>query len=147
TQGTAYSSGAYWVVRPTRARPDAYRINYRTGGSVSIDQKSWYVQDNWQITDNFMLYLGMRNDSFNNKNTDGVSFVKQDDIWQPRLGFSWDVTGDGRSKLFGSLGRYSLPVAANVSLRAASPSYYTVDYYDYLGSYDPVSGKPNVAAT
>ncbi|TAA12152.1 TonB-dependent receptor [Pseudoxanthomonas winnipegensis] len=146
-QGTAYSGGARWVIRPNRARPDAYRINFRTGGKVEIDQKSWYLQDNWQITDTFMLYGGIRNDSFENKNTDGVSFVKQDDIWQPRLGFSWDVLGDGNSKLYGSLGRYSLPIAANVALRAASASYYTVDYYDYLGSYNPVSGVPNVAPT
>jgi len=158
-QGTAYSGGAYWVIRPDHRvyadenddvgtlRPDAYRINYRTGGSVEIDQKSFYLQDNWQITDNFMLYGGIRNDSFDNKNGNGASFVKQDDIWQPRLGFAWDVLGDGNSKLFGSLGRYSLPIAANVALRAASASYYTVDYYDYLGSYDPVSGVPNVAPT
>jgi hypothetical protein len=145
-QGTAYSAGAYWVIRPDRARPDAYRINYRTGGNVEIDQKSFYLQDNWQVTDNFMLYGGIRNDSFDNKNGSGASFVKQDNIWQPRLGFSWDVMGDGNSKLFGSLGRYSLPIAANVALRAASASYYTVDYYDYQGSYNPVSGVPNVAA-
>jgi hypothetical protein len=153
-QGSARSSGAAWAIRPEHIdpdtgelRPDAYRTVFRTGGNVKIDQKSWYLQDNWQITDNFMLYGGIRNDSFENKNSDNVSFVKQDDIWQPRLGFSWDVMGDGNSKLYGSVGRYSLPIAANVALRAASASYYTRDYYDYLGSYDPVSGVPNVAGT
>ncbi|SNT81167.1 TonB-dependent receptor [Stenotrophomonas sp. CC120222-04] len=144
-QGTAYSAGAYWSINS--ASKTAVRTNYRTGGSVRIEQNSWYLQDNWQVTDNFMLYLGVRNDSFKNKNSDNITFVKQDNIWQPRLGFSWDTTGDGRSKLFGSLGRYSLPIAANVALRAASASYYTADYYTYLGSYDPVSGKPNVAPT
>ena len=141
-QGDSYSAGAYWVIRPTYA----YRINYRTGGSVEIRQKSWYLEDNWQITDNFMLYYGVRNDSFNNKNSAGVSFVKQDNIWQPRAGFSWDISGDGDSKLFASLGRYSLPIAANVALRAASASYYTVDYYTYSG-VDAVSGVPNVTGS
>jgi len=140
--GSSYSSGGYWILQPDYA----YLINYRTGGSVEIGQKSWYLQDNWQITDNFMLYGGIRNDSFDNKNTDGVSFVKQDDIWQPRLGFSWDVAGNGDSKLFGSLGRYSLPIAANVALRAASASYFTYTYYTYDG-VDPVSGAPNTTGS
>lgn len=137
TSGTAYSSGGYWRLYDGYAR----LINFRTGGGVKIDQKSWYLQDNWQITDNFMLYGGIRNDSFDNKNSSGTTFVKQDDIWQPRLGFSWDVAGNGDSKLFGSLGRYSLPIAANVALRAASASFYTVNYYTYDG-IDPVSGAP-----
>lgn len=118
------------------------RIKYATGGSVEIDQKSWYVEDNWNITDNFMLYLGLRNDSFENKNSTGVTFVKQDNIWQPRVGFTWDVTGNGDSKLYASVGRYSLPIAANVALRAASASYYVENFYTYSGGLDPVTGVP-----
>lgn len=128
-QGTSYSGGALWYLEDDYAN----RVNFRNGGSIEIKQKSWYLQDNWQITDNFMLYAGIRNDSFDNKNSDGISFVKQDDIWQPRAGFSWDVLGDGSSKLYGSVGRYSLPIAANVALRAASASYYLDEYYTYSG--------------
>ncbi|OWQ52260.1 hypothetical protein CEE60_13140 [Stenotrophomonas maltophilia] len=141
-QGTAYSSGAYWRLHEDYAR----RINFRTGGTIGIKQRSWYLEDHWQINDAFMLYAGIRNDSFDNRNSDGVSFVKQDNIWQPRGGFAWDVMGDGNSKLFGSLGRYSLPIAANVSLRAASASYYTNEFFTYDG-YDPVTGKPNITGS
>ncbi len=141
-QGSSYSAGAYWRMTPSYA----YLINFRTGGTVKINQKSWYLDDHWQISDNFMLYLGVRNDSFENKNGDGATFVKQDNIWQPRLGFSWDLFGDGVSKLYGSVGRYSLPIAANVALRAATASYYTYNYYTYSG-YDPVTGVPNVTGS
>lgn len=141
-QGTAYSSGAYWNLYANYAQ----KINFRTGGDLAIDQRSWYVEDNWQVNDTLMLYAGLRNDAFNNKNSNGVSFVKQDNIWQPRAGFAWDVMGDGQSKLFGSLGRYSLPIAANVALRAASASYYTYEFYTYDG-YDPVTGKPNITGS
>jgi len=128
----------------TATSDDIYeRIKFATGGSVEVNQKSWYLEDNWQITDNFMLYGGIRNDSFENKNSDGIAFVKQDNIWQPRLGFTWDLTGDGDSKLYGSLGRYSLPIAANVALRAASASYYTDFFYGYDGTLDPVTKVPN----
>ncbi|WDS37721.1 TonB-dependent receptor [Pseudoxanthomonas sp.] len=140
--GSAYSSGGYYTYdTDDDGVPYVDLYTYRTGGKVEIDQKSWYIDDHWQITDNFMLYGGIRNDSFDNKNTDGVSFVKQDNIWQPRLGFAWDILGNGRDKLYGSLGRYSLPIAANVALRAASASYYTDTFYTY-DSIDPVSGKP-----
>lgn len=140
--GTAYSAGAYWRLTSSYA----YLINFRTGGGIDIDQNSWYIDDHWQISDNFMLYAGIRNDGFENKNGDGATFIKQDNIWQPRVGFSWDTAGDGHSKLYGSLGRYSLPIAANVALRAASASYYTYTYYTYSG-YDPVTGVPNVTGS
>ncbi|MCD7100063.1 TonB-dependent receptor plug domain-containing protein [Stenotrophomonas sp. MMGLT7] len=117
-------------------------VRYLTGGSIQVDQKSWYIEDNWNITDNFMLYLGIRNDSFENKNGSGATFIKQDNIWQPRVGFTWDVLGDGSSKIYGSVGRYSLPIAANVALRAASASYFTDTYYTYDGTLDPVTKVP-----
>lgn len=140
-QGTSYSGGALWYLFDDYAN----LVNFRNGGSIEIKQKSWYLQDNWQITDNFMLYGGIRNDSFNNKNSDGATFVKQDNIWQPRFGFSWDLLGDGRSKLFASVGRYSLPIAANVALRAASASYYLDQYYTYDGI--GANGAPNVTGS
>jgi hypothetical protein len=117
--------------------------NFRTGGSVRVQQKSFYLQDNWQVTDKFLAYIGVRNDSFNNKNGNGESFVKQDNIWQPRLGFSWDVMGDSSTKVFGTAGRYSLPIAANVALRAATASYYTTQYFEY-GDVDPATGVPTL---
>ena len=135
--GSSYSAGSYWLVYSSYA----LLYNFRTGGTVGIDQGSWYLEDNWQVTDNFMLYGGIRNDSFENKNTSGQTFVKQDNIWQPRLGFSWDISGNGDNKLFATVGRYSLPIAANVALRAASASYYTGSYYTYSGT-DATTGVP-----
>ena len=37
----------------------------------------------------------------------------------PRLGFSWDMKGDGRMKLFGNAGRYFLPVANVINIKQA----------------------------
>jgi len=122
-------------------------IVFATGGTVKIDQKSYYFEDNWNVTKDLMLYAGMRNDSFQNKNGAGSTFVKQDNIWQPRLGFTLDLVGRGNSKLYGTIGRYSLPIAANVSLRAASASYYTDKYYTYNGTLDPVTKAPTNRAS
>ncbi len=122
-------------------------VIFATGGTVKIDQKSFYVEDNWQVNKNLMLYGGLRNDSFENKNGAGKSFVKQDNIWQPRLGFTLDLVGGGNSKLYGTLGRYSLPIAANVALRAASASLYTDKLYTYDGSTAAVSKIPTNRAS
>ncbi|MFC4763411.1 TonB-dependent receptor [Dyella koreensis] len=145
--GTAYSGGHYYYYysRPNAADP----VNrpglvldtvFSTGGMVKVNQKSWYLEDRWQVSDKLMLYGGIRNDNFNNKNGNGQTFVKQDNIWQPRLGFSWDVLGDSSFKVFGSAGRYSLPMAANVALRAATASYY-VEYDSLYSGVNP-DGSP-----
>ncbi|MBN6111682.1 TonB-dependent receptor [Xanthomonas sp. CFBP 8700] len=129
-QGTSYSGGHYYYYYNDNY---VYDYVYKTGGTVEVKQNSWYVQDKWHVTSNFLLSLGIRNDGFKNYNTAGDVFVKQDNIWQPRLGFSWDVNGDGASRLFGNLGRYALPIAANVALRAASASVYSETLYSYSG--------------
>lgn len=135
------SQDDFWIGGST-TNPVYEEIYFATGGNVEVDQKSWYLEDNWNITDNFMLYAGIRNDSFENKNTNGKTFVKQDNIWQPRFGFTWDILGNGDSKLYGTVGRYSLPIAANVALRAASASFYTDRYYDYSGALQPGTSYP-----
>jgi hypothetical protein len=143
--GSSYSGGAYnyYYTKPTVTDPGlVITYDFRTGGKVDIDQKSWYLEDHWQATDRLVLYAGIRNDSFENKNGGGETFVKQDNIWQPRLGFSWDAMGDSSLKVFGTAGRYSLPLAANVALRAATASLYTED--DSLYSSINPDGSPNL---
>ncbi len=128
--GTSYSGGHYYYYYNNST---VYDYVFSTGGTVEVKQNSWYLQDKWHITDNFLLSMGIRNDGFKNYNTAGEVFVEQKNIWQPRLGFSWDVNGDGASRLFGNLGRYALPIAANVALRAASASVYSETEYTYSG--------------
>ncbi|TCV94977.1 carboxypeptidase family protein [Luteibacter rhizovicinus] len=132
--GQSYAGGSLYYYQTNKAGQDfVSQYNYRTGGSVSIDQKSYYLQDSWQINDRFLAYIGVRNDSFDNMNGAGKTFVKQNNIWQPRLGLSWDLFGDSSTKIFATAGRYSLPIAANVALRAATSSYYTIQDYNYSG--------------
>ncbi|SIQ05209.1 TonB-dependent receptor [Solilutibacter tolerans] len=85
------------------------------GGVFETTANAWYIEDNWSITPNLLLNLGVRVDSFNNKTAAGTSFIKIDNLVSPRLGFSWDIKGDGASKLFGNLGRYYLPVTNNIN--------------------------------
>ncbi|GGD48273.1 TonB-dependent receptor [Pseudoxanthomonas indica] len=111
------------------------------GSSNEIKQRAFYIQDNWNVTDNFMAYLGLRWDTFDNRDGFGNSFVKVENQLGPRLGFSWDINGDSTFKLFGNAGRYALPLTADVATRGASASVFTRQNFRFTG-VDPVSGAP-----
>jgi len=101
--------------------------------SMSLEQQGWYLEDKWQLTDNLLLSLGIRNDQFTNKNDAGVAYVDTGDQWAPRLGFSWDVFGDSSFKAFGNAGRYYLALPQAVAVRGASASTFTQEYFTYGG--------------
>lgn len=114
---------------------------FQTGADVEVDSTAFYIEDRWQVTESFLAYLGLRWDSFENKNGDGESFVKINNQFGPRLGFSWDVNGDGKFKVFGNAGRYALPLTATVAVRGASKSLFSEEIYSFTGT-DPITGAP-----
>ncbi len=119
-------------------------------GEFETINSAYYVEDNWSITSNFLLNAGIRVEAFDNKNSDGDTYIKMDDMIAPRFGFSWDLKGDSRSKIFGNLGRYYLPVANVINIKQAGGfldrrTYYFLDDlvpFDYNGltRYRPVLG-------
>ena len=118
------------------ANPDgyyAYKYIYDTATSMTLDQKAWYIEDRWQVTDSLLLSLGVRNDEFVNRNNFGEKFLHAKDQWAPRLGFAWDVNGDSSFKVFGNAGRYFLAMPNNVAVRGGSASTYTREYFTYTG--------------
>jgi hypothetical protein len=106
---------------------------YSVQTSMSLDQKAYYLQDDWSITNDFLLSLGLRNDRFTNYNDLGIAFVDEKNQWEPRIGFSWDVNGDSTFKVYGNAGRYYLALPDNVAERAANRSTYTREYFTYTG--------------
>ena len=112
-----------------------------SGAKLKVKQRAFYLQDSWNITDNFIAYLGVRWDSFENLNGSGQTYVKIDNQFGPRLGFSWDVNGDSTFKLFANAGRYALPLTPSVALRGASASLFTRQNFNFT-SVDPITGVP-----
>ena len=51
----------------------------------------------------------------------------------PRVGFSWDMKGDGTSKLFGNVGRYYLPVANVINIKQGGALLDARSYYGFGG--------------
>lgn len=110
--------------------------------SVRVAQRAQYVMDNWQVTPNLLLNLGLRNDQFVNYDGSGVPYIRETKPqWAPRLGFSWDVHGDSTLKVFGNAGRYYLALPEQVAMSIAAPVVNAGLYGTYTG-IDPATGEP-----
>lgn len=114
-------NGAYWIAYPGSlygVEGDVIRSRVRTViGEFETQASAMYIEDTWTVNDQLTLNLGVRNEAFDNKNGSGNSFAKIDNMIAPRIGVSYDLNGDGESKVFANVGRYFLPVASNTNIR------------------------------
>lgn len=116
--------------------------NVQSVGAIpTVDQSAQYIEDRFQLTKDVLLTFGIRNEQYANKNTAGETFVEQKQQIAPRFAATWDVNGDASLKVFGTAGRYNLPLPANLAVRFAGPSVNTDTAYTYTG-VDPVTGAP-----
>lgn len=97
--------------------------------SATNREFGWYAQDDWKVTPRLLVNLGVRWDYESNMFnedyvtptavrdalkdrlparyfTDGNQRKAYYGAFQPRVGFSYDLTGSGKSFLFGGAGRY-----------------------------------------
>ncbi len=124
--------------------------HYVTGAPVSTKAQAIYVEDNWNVTPNLLLSLGVRADKFENTLASGATFAKADfsDMISPRVGFSWDMKGDGTTKLFGNAGRYYIPLTNKLTDYFGGGTTDEHTYYVLNGwtqQTDPVTGAPYLA--
>jgi outer membrane receptor protein involved in Fe transport len=71
--------------------------------------ESFYLQDDYRLTNNFQVNFGVRWDYQQSIGNNGVNYLKLDNFMdnaQPRLGVIWDFTGQGRGKLFVNMARF-----------------------------------------
>jgi hypothetical protein len=110
--------------------------------STRVVERAQYIQDRWQITPNFLLTLGLRNDQFVNYDAASRPYIRlTSPNWSPRIGFSWDVHGDSTLKVFGNAGRYYLTLPVGVGTTVTAPIVNITEYGTYTG-IDPATGAP-----
>jgi hypothetical protein len=93
----------------------------RDGGNVYFRalQSAWYAQDQWQVSPNFAMTLGLRADISKflddvpyNAAIDSAYGRRTDDIPKtalqisPRIGFNWDLSGDQTQQIRGGIGLF-----------------------------------------
>jgi outer membrane receptor protein involved in Fe transport len=131
-------SGQYTMIEGPAGGPDWVVSQITKYGGFSGDQTpskqySAYFQDDWRLSSNFTLNIGLRYDYYDalylDQRTNPIyqtlstqtkyneSYLKDfqgwDGIvrndkngWAPRVGFSWDINNDGKHILRGGLGRF-----------------------------------------
>jgi outer membrane receptor protein involved in Fe transport len=96
-----------------------------------------FVQDSWSILDRITLNLGLRFDTqtlWGAGDRVALTFPQQ---WSPRVGLVWDVTQQGRSKVYASYARYYENVPLDLADRAFGHEI------GVEGLYAPASGDCN----
>ena len=100
----------------TRVRD--FQLNAQTKTNV----ESFYVQDDFKPTGNVQINVGFRWDYQQAGDADGNTYLKLNNFWhnlQPRLGFSWDPSGNGKSKIFMNYARFvETPIPLDLNVRA-----------------------------
>ena len=106
------------------------RANLNTARNTSQLYTAFYVQDTWRVNDRLTILPGIRYEQQDLKGTLVDSF-KLDNNWAPRIGATWDPTGQGRWKIFGNYGIFYSRVPNDLAARAlSSDAGIGADFFD-----------------
>ncbi|HEX5967214.1 MAG TPA: TonB-dependent receptor, partial [Intrasporangium sp.] len=72
-----------------------------------------YLQDGWSVTERVRLNLGVRWDEATWNNNFGQEMATLDKV-QPRLGFTWDAAGNGKTIVRGHWGQFMHPASTRI---------------------------------
>jgi hypothetical protein len=135
--------------------------------SASNTQFGIYAQNDWSVNDRLILNLGLRwdyeTDMINpdyetpvlvrqrlspflpaNYFTDGNDRSAPTDMFQPRLGFSYDLFANGRTVAFGGAGRYYDRILFNDTLDERFRLQYSVGLFRFSSDGQPRDGQATV---
>jgi hypothetical protein len=81
--------------------------------NVKQEYNTVFLQDDW-TAGNFAINLGLRVEDLHYINSLGATIVDLDPTYAPRLGFTYDIGGQGRQKISAFYGRYYDPLRMNM---------------------------------
>lgn len=118
-------------------------VYQQLGGNVASQNQAVYIQDSWDITPDLNLQIGLREDAFRQYNLSGERYIDLTGDVAPRLGFSWDPTGEGAWKIHGSYGANFIPPAMNLGVRGKD-LFFSQYFEAPTGGWmiDPQTGLP-----
>ena len=122
-------------------------------GDATVSNLGLFLQDAWTIGSRLTLHLGLRteNEDVPSLSPDprvpetAIHFGFGDKL-APRVGFAWDATGDGKTKLYGSWGVFyditKLGLSFSFGGLSAVAHWYTLDTADIGAIVDNPSCPP-----
>ncbi len=139
---THRNGGQTWQLQNSAGFLRAVRNVYDNDSEANAYFQAIYLQDTWQVNKKLNLFYGIRMEDQKQVGANGSTFMhfKFTDYIQPRIGFTYDATGDGKSKISGSFAQYYMQIPQRMAIRTYGKEYYHLLYY---GGAD----TPNSTAT
>ncbi len=113
----------FLVLLATRVR------DFKNIADTYTDRQGFYIQNDMRWTKDFQVNVGFRWDFQQAYGQNSVTYLTLNDFisnTQPRVGFSWDFTGQGRGKLFANFARFlEAPIPLDINVRAGSENSQT----------------------
>ncbi|HET7617809.1 MAG TPA: hypothetical protein VFK20_04810, partial [Vicinamibacterales bacterium] len=130
--GQQTATGASITVLPDPRFGRIFRVNRANLSNVRDTNQhylSFFAQDTWRFG-RLTVKPGIRYEQ--QKLVGNVSDFTWDNNWAPRIGVTYDLMGNGRTKLFGSWGRFFAQVPNDLAARAlsADAGITRADYFD-----------------
>jgi hypothetical protein len=134
---------------PTKEETYPYRFRWNAAAPSTewyrLTGIAGYVQDKWQVLPTLTLNIGLRYSNYTfAQNPDQERFETENKYnWDPRIGFSWDPMGDGKTSIRGGVGKYTNSPMGNVIYASVvSRIEYDERILDYPGYPDPFQPNP-----
>ena len=108
-------------------------IRFGTIGKGSNLNQSLYIQDRWQPFSRLTLNLGVRFEKEDLPSFNGlappINFGWTDKI-SPRLGFAYDLTGDGKTKVFAFFGQFYDRLKFELPRGSFGGDFFRIDFFE-----------------
>ncbi|MDQ3280657.1 MAG: TonB-dependent receptor [Acidobacteriota bacterium] len=111
------------------------------GKESDLQTRSAFVNDRWDLNDNFSFSLGVRYDKNHAVDSSG-NVVAKDSKFSPRLNVAYDPFGNGRHRFTASYGDYASRIVEGPGTAAASGGSPAYIYYAYQGPAINPAGTP-----
>lgn len=107
-------------------------FNLDNARPTDFNNNSFYVNDRWQLNENWSFNLGARYDETDGTNAGGVNVLNDNKV-SPRLGVNWDVKGDGDLVAHANYGTYVAAVTNTIADSTSSGGAIGVFLSQYGG--------------
>ncbi|MHB8093666.1 MAG: TonB-dependent receptor [Candidatus Aminicenantales bacterium] len=127
--------------------PTLFRVNRAAPSEewARMTSLAFFVQDTWQVLPRLTLNIGVRYSSYSwKKNPNQEKFwISNKYNWDPRISFSWDPFGDGKTSIRGGAGKYTTnPMGNAIYYSVVNRVEYDLVYYNFPGYPDPSVPNP-----